>query len=469
MPPLRLSREELLDSMERTVVSDARRCVGIEWEKEAVDRSGRRLPFAGEGGIEALLRGLEQRHAWQAEHEGESLVGLSRDGAHVSLEPGGQVEFSSAPQRRLVDIEIDLRRHLSEIQDVTSGLDVLFLHTGFTPLQPCSEIEVIPKLRYRLMEEYLRGTGELAHQMMKGTTSVQLAFDFNSPEDCCAKFGAALGLSPVVTALVANSPLAEGTDTGCLSYRTRCWQRTDPRRTGLLDELRGGGLTVAAYLDWALSVPMMYYSRDGALQSAGGMTFNEWMQSGIDDYWPQPEDFDRHLTAVFPEVRLKSYLEIRGGDNGPIDRILGLAALWKGLLYDRFALGDARELEAELRGDGQPGLLDVAVEQGLEGSWQGRSLQLWAAELVDIAAEGLLQQSPDGPAEVAYLAPLQELVDAGRSPGRTVLEQWQAHDSAAQALAELAYPPLAQVPIISPEAGIIGRAAAEAARKGGSR
>ncbi len=469
MPPLRLSREELLDSMERSGVSDEQRCVGVEWEKEAVDKIGHRLPFAGDAGIEALLKALAQRHGWDPEYEGDHVIGLSRVDGSISLEPGGQVEFSSSPHRRLVDMEIDLRRHLGELQDVTSGLDVLFLHTGFTPIQSCSDIKVIPKQRYGIMESYLGDTGALAHQMMKGTTSVQLAFDFASPEDCCAKFSAALGLSPVVTALVANSPLAEGGEAGCLSYRTRCWQRTDPRRTGLLDELRSGGLTIESYLDWALGVPMMYYRRDGAFYSAAGLTFEQWMQDGIDGYWPQPDDFELHLTALFPEVRLKSYVEIRGGDNGPIERILGQAALWKGLLYDRFTLGDARELEAELRGDGQPGLLDVAVEQGLEGSWQGRSLQRWAAELVDIAAEGLLQQSPDGPAEVAYLAPLQELVDAGRSPARAVLERWHSHDNVGEALAELAYPPVSEVPIVSPEAGAIGGVAGGRARREGSR
>jgi len=189
---------------------------------------------------------------------------------------------------------------------------------------------------------------------------------------------------------------------------------------------------------------------------AKGLTFGQWMADGADGCWPGMSDFESHLTALLPEVRLKKYIELRGADNGSLARIMATAALWKGLLYDRFALGDARELAGELRADqsgSDDSLLDIALRHGLSGEFGGRSLQLWAAELVDIAAEGLMHQSPDGPAELAYLAPLQELVDTGRCPAESVLTRWREHKDPIQALADICYPPLAEIPAISPEAG----------------
>jgi glutamate--cysteine ligase len=470
--PLYLDREELLEYLQAACVPEARRCVGLEWEKEAVDSHGRRLPFHGEGGIEALLSSLARDYGWSEQREGEHVIALDRgsEGENITLEPGGQIEYASPPRRRLVDIEIDVRRHLGELQDVTSGWDAQFLQTGFTPVQICADIDLVPKARYQLMDEYLGATGDLSRHMMRGTTSVQVSFDFNSPDDCANKFQAALGLTPVVTALLANSPLAEGAANGFLSYRTRCWQRTDPARTGLLDELVSRSPSIEGYLDWALGVPMMFYRCEGTMRNAGGRSFGEWMKAGIDGQHPDLDDFELHLTSLFPEVRLKKYIELRGADNGSLDRILAIAALWKGLLYDRFALGDARELAAELGvGDAPPTLLDVAASQGLQGNWNGRSLQLWAAELVDIAAEGLMHQDPDGPAEVAYLAPLQELVDSGRCPARDVLDVWEGHEVAAEAIAELAYPPLQDIPAVSPEAGLVSRSVADVrARRAGS-
>jgi len=470
--PLYLDREELLEYLQAACVPEARRCVGLEWEKEAVDHQGMRLPFHGDRGIEGLLSALAGEYGWSEQHEGEHVIALKRgdEGENITLEPGGQIEYASPPRRRLVDIEIDLRRHLAELQDVTSDWNVHFLQTGFTPIQSCADIKLVPKARYQLMDEYLGATGDLSRHMMRGTTSVQVSFDFNSPEDCANKLEAALGLTPVVTALLANSPLSEGVANGFMSYRTRCWQHTDPARTGLLHELISRSPSIESYLDWALAVPMMFYRCDGAMHSAGGRSFDEWMKAGIDGQYPDLADFELHLTSLFPEVRLKKYIELRGADNGSLDRILAIAALWKGLLYDRFALGDARELAAELAaGDRPGGLLDVAVSQGLEGQWNGRSLQVWAAELVDIAAEGLMHQDPDGPAELAYLAPLQGLVDSGRCPARDVLAAWQSHGGAGEGLAELAYPPLQEIQATSPEAGLVSGSVADVrARRAGS-
>jgi glutamate--cysteine ligase len=453
---LRLSHIELLEYLRGSFVPEDKRRVGLEWEKEAVSSDGCRLPFDGEHGIESLLYGLSQDFGWQQEHEQGRLIALSRDAESITLEPGGQVEYATPPRRRLVDIEIDVRRHLGELQTVTDTWDAHLLETGFTPIQDCESIAVIPKGRYRIMDSYLRPRGQLAHEMMRGSTSVQVSFDYHSAQDCAQKLEATLGLTPVVTALLANSPLSKGRANDSLSYRTRCWQQTDPDRTGLLTLLKEGEYSFEAYLRWALSVPMMFMHREGQLVEAKGLTFGQWMEEGADGCWPGMDDFELHLTSLFPEVRLKKYIELRGADNGSLDHIMATAALWKGLLYDRFALGDARELEGELRA-GQTSsdeqLLDIALRDGLRGQFGGRSLQVWAAELVDIAAEGLMHQSPDGPAELAYLAPLQELVDTGLCPAEGVLARWERLEDPSQALADISYPPLADIPAISPEAG----------------
>jgi len=457
--PLRLTHEELLQYLHSSCVPEEERRIGLEWEKEAVDSRGMRLSFDGEQGVEAILKGMARDHGWQEHMEGARVVALQRDGESITLEPGGQVEYASVPRRRLVDIEIDIRRHLAELQSVTSGWDAHFLESAFTPVQDCEDIAVVPKARYEIMNSYLRPRGKLAHEMMRGSTSVQVALDYHSAQDCSYKLEAALGVTPIVTALLANSPLARGQANGALSYRTHCWQNTDPDRTGLLTALHDNGYSFEAYLDWALSVPMMFMTINSQFVEAKGLTFGQWMAEGADGCWPDMSDFELHLTSLFPEVRLKKYVELRGADNGSLANILAVAALWKGLLYDRFALGDSRELASELR-EGQDegdagGLLDLALREGLRGDYAGRSLQLWAAELIDIAAEGLMHQSPDGPAEVAYLAPLQELVDAGRCPAMALLEDWHEQGERAEAVAGFSYPPLAEIPAVSPEAGAL--------------
>ncbi len=455
---LRLTYEELLSFFESSCVPEDDRLVGLEWEKELVTTEGKRLSFEGEHGIEALLKGLANKHGWAEQFEKDRVVALTRGGESITLEPGAQVEYSTPPRRRLVDIEIDIRRHLGEVQHITDDWNTLVLETGFTPVQDCEDIVVVPKERYQIMDEYLRPRGQLAHAMMRGSTSVQVSFDYQSPGDAAQKLQVALSLSPIITALLANSPLAQGAPNGVLSYRTHCWRHTDPERTGLLAGLREGRYSFESYLDWALSVPMMFMRREGSTIPARGLTFKQWMTQGADGCWPDLSDFELHLTALFPEVRLKNFIELRGADNGSVGNIMATAALWKGLLYDRFALGDAREIADELQAQesGDEGaLLDIALREGLNGHFAGRKLQVWAAELVDIAAEGLMHQSPDGPAEVAYLAPLQELVDSGLSPAHNVLSQWSEQESTAEALKTISYPLLAEITATSPEAGAL--------------
>jgi glutamate--cysteine ligase len=446
-----LSRDLLIQWLRDACVPRERFRVGVEWEKEPVHRDGRRLGFFERGGIQDILRALAAQHGWEPVYEGPHLIALERATATVTLEPGGQLEISTAPHARLADIERELRKHLAELQDVTRSSDALFLQTAFTPLQPVRDIAFVPKSRYDVMAVYLADRGRLAHSMMKGTTSVQATFDFSSEDDCARKFRVAMALSPVVTALAADSPLVEGQAKGVMSWRARCWRATDPARTGLLESLQSG-FSFGAYVDWVLRVPMMFVYRDGRHTPASGVTFGDWLDRGGFGRAPDWADWEMHLTSVFPEVRLKKFLELRGADNGPLPQVLGIAALWKGLFYDDDALAAAEQVAGRIPLEQHSDLLDVAIEQGLEGRWEGRSLRAWAGLLLEIASAGLSRQAPDGPAEVAYLAALQDLATQGRSPAARVLELWNAKRDPRSFLAAVAYPSVSDIPWIAPSA-----------------
>ncbi len=449
-----VSRRDLLEWFEAACVPEADFRVGLEWEKEAVRRDGRRVPFDAADGIESILTRLSERFGWTPIREGEHVVALERDGAAITLEPGGQIEISTAPHRALAGIERALRRHLGELQDVTRGTDVLFLSTGFTPVQPIGAIPFVPKARYAVMRSYLatRGDGGLA--MMKGTSAVQVAFDFSSEADCARKFALAMALSPVVTALASSSPLVGGRPSGYHSWRARCWQHTDPARTGLLAELLDGPFTFARWVDWLLRVPMMFVRRGHDYVDAGGRTFGDWIRDGIDGQRPGMDDWELHLTSVFPEVRVKNFIEIRGADNGPLPHVLGIGALWKGLLYDAAALAEAEEVAAALPLAERATLWEVAAKDGLAGRHKGRSLRAWAGYLLEVASAGLQRQAPDGPAEVAYLAPLVEMARRGESAAVDTLRAWEATPDPRALVSALAYPAIVRIPPVAPSAGL---------------
>lgn len=429
--------------------------VGLEWEKEAVRRDGRRVRFDDADGIESLLVRLADRFGWVPHSEGDRVIALSRDGDTITLEPGGQVEISTAPHQRLAGIERALRRHLAELQSVTRGTDVLFLAAGYTPIARVAEIPFVPKARYGVMREYLGSRGALGHSMMKGTTSVQVTLDYESETDCARKFAIAMALSPVVTALAACSPFVEGKPSGYASWRARCWQQTDPDRTGLLGDLLARPFTFAGWVDWLMDVPMMFLRIGGRYVSAEGRTFGDWIRDGIQGTRPSIADFELHLTSVFPEVRVKNFIEIRGADNGPLPHVLGIAALWKGLMYDPEALGQAEEVAALLPMSDRDALWEVAAREALAGRHRGRSLRAWAGLLLEIASRGLQRQAPDGPAEVAYLAPLVELARRGESAAERATQALETTDADPRAIvASLAYPAVVRIPPVAPSAGL---------------
>lgn len=419
----RLTREALIEHFHAHAKVPSRFRIGAEWEKEALTPDGRRLPFFGDGGVQDVLRALVERFGWTPRPEGEHLVALERDGDTITLEPGAQVETSLRPLASVAEVEAGLRRHLAELHAVTPP-SITWSSLGFTPFQDIAEIPWVPKARYGIMGPYLARRGRLGHHMMKGTTSIQASFDYSSEADCARKLQASLALSPVATALFAHSPLAAGRPAGAMSFRALTWRETDPDRCGLLEDVVDASFTFERWVDYMLDVPMMFLKVHGRWHAAEGMPFRTWMERGFLGEYPDLDQWELHLTSVFPEVRLKRYVEIRSCDNVPFELLPAMPALWKGLLYDEVALGEALDLAASLPGPRERLGLAAATD-GLRGEWGARSLGDWARDLVDIAERGLGRQAAGGDDERRYLEPLRRRLDRdGGSPAEDAVAAW---------------------------------------------
>src|SRR5690606_5006414 len=341
------SREQLLGFL----TSGMRTCddwrIGTEHEKFGFRYDDLRPPgFDGEGGIEALLEGLVQ-YGWEPVREAGRTIALSRGQASVSLEPAGQLELSGAPLSTLHETCREAASHLLELRSVAEPLGVGFLGMGFQPLWKREDMPWMPKGRYAIMRRYMATVGNLGLDMMTRTATVQVNLDVASEADMVRKFRVGLALQPVATALFADSPFTQGRPNGFLSYRSHIWTDTDPDRTGMLDFVFEDGFGYERWVDYLLDVPMYFVYRDGRYIDVAGQSFRDFMDGrlpGLPGQKPTLQDWADHSTTAFPEVRLKKYLEMRGADSGPWNRICALPAFWVGLLYDDDALDEAWEL-----------------------------------------------------------------------------------------------------------------------------
>jgi glutamate--cysteine ligase len=352
--------------------------VGAEHEKFGF-RQGSWTPvsYDGDTGIRAMLEGLT-RFGWKPIVEAGHIIGLLKDGASVSLEPGGQFELSGAPLEDMHQICAETGRHLEEVKAVADELGLGFIGLGFSPLWRRDEVPVMPKGRYDIMRAYMPTKGGLGLDMMLRTCTVQSNHDFADEADMAAKFRVSLALQPVATALFANSPFVEGRPSGLLSTRANVWTDTDPDRTGMLDFVFADGFGFEAYAQYALDVPMYFAKRDGRYLDLSGRSFRAFMAGELSELpgeRPTLKDWNDHLTTLFPEVRLKTYLEMRGADAGPWSRICALPALWTGVLYDDDALAAAWDLCRGWTRDDRVRLRADAARVGLEAEVAGRPLQ----------------------------------------------------------------------------------------------
>ena len=402
--------------------------IGAEHEKFPF-RLGSHDPIAydGDDGILALMQGLK-RFNWQDVREGDVLIGLHRGGANVSLEPGGQFELSGAPLETIHDLHEETVQHLAEVRAVGQELGIGFLALGYTPVWTRAQVPVMPKGRYKIMRAYMPKVGKLGLDMMFRTCTVQANLDFSSEADMIQKFRVSLALQPIVTALFANSPFIEGKPSGFLSARANVWTDTDGDRTGMLDFVFEDGFGFDAYARWALDVPMYFAKRGHRYIDLSGRSFRRFIDGGLDEMPGERatmKDWSDHLTTIFPEVRLKQYLEMRGADCGPLERLSALPALWGGIFYDPAALDAAWELVKGWSAADRRQLRTDAARTGLKGSIGGRTMQAVAQDMLAIAREGLRRRarSREGLAdETSYLHPLDEIADSGVTPAERLLE-----------------------------------------------
>lgn len=392
------------------------------------------VPYYGDKGVHALLVGL-QRFGWKPVMEGDVIIGLERNGANVSLEPGGQFELSGAPLKTMHDICEETGGHLDEVKAVADELGLGFLGVGFSPEWKREDVPVMPKGRYVIMREYMPKVGNLGLDMMLRTCTVQANLDFESEADMVAKFRMSLALQPIATALFANSPFTEGKPNGFLSARANVWTDTDPNRTGLLSFVFEDGFGFERYAQYMLDVPMYFAKRGDRYIDLAGRSFRDFIDGKIEEVGGERatiKDWADHATTAFPEVRLKTYLEMRGADAGPWSRLCALPALWTGVFYDDAALAAAWDLAKDWTVEDREGLRRDVPRLGLKAKVAGRSVQDVARDFVAIAKSGLKNRAQLNGGfldETIYLGELEEIADSGITPAERLLEkfhgQWQ--------------------------------------------
>ncbi len=409
--------------------------IGTEHEKFCYSLDDfRPLPYEGERGIRALLEGL-QSFGWAPVTEDGNVIALAKNGASVSLEPGGQVELSGAPLKTIHDTCSEVHTHLDQIRQVMGPMNVAAMGLGFNPKWARADIPWMPKGRYKIMREYMPKKGSLGLDMMLRTCTVQVNLDFASEADMVKKFRVGLALQPVATALFANSPFTEGRPNGFLSFRSHIWTDTDPDRCGVLPFVFEDGMGFERYVDHVLDVPMYFVYRDGKYIDASGQSFRDFLDGrlpALPGEKPKMGDWADHLSTLFPEVRLKKFLEMRGADGGPWKSLCALPALWVGLLYDQGALDAAWDLVKDWSLEEHQYLRDEVPRQALHTPFRGKSLNAVANQAVEIAAQGLKARrrlDGQGDDESHFLSLLRSRVEREKSPAEYLLDdfhgRWQ--------------------------------------------
>lgn len=430
------NRQQLIQSLSAGGKPRADWRIGTEHEKFGfyIDGPGRDPalalqppPYEGERGIEAVLRGL-MPFGWQAVQERGALIGLTRDQASVSLEPAGQLELSGAPLQTIHQTCSEASGHLHEVKSVAEPLGIGFLGMGFQPKWTREQMPWMPKGRYRIMRQYMPKVGALGLDMMTRTCTVQVNLDFADEADMVKKFRVSLALQPLATALFADSPFTEGKPNGFLSYRSHIWTDTDAQRTGMLDFVFEDGFGFERYVDYLLDVPMYFVYRDGRYLDVAGRSFRDFLDGRLAELpgqVPILRDWFDHMTTAFPEVRLKTFLEMRGADGGPWNRICALPAFWVGLLYDDAALDAAWDLVRDFTPAERHALRDGVPRHGLKLPFRNGSVRDLALAALEIARAGLerrARRNAQDADEAIFLEPLLETALTNQTPAERKLD-----------------------------------------------
>lgn len=421
-------RDQLIELFVAAGKPPAQWRIGTEYEKVAVRRAdGHAVPFSGPRGIEALLRRLADRYGWEPVEEDGRIVALGGRKASVTLEPGGQLELSGQLCESVHCAAAELVEHIDEIVTIGDELDIAFLGLGMQPMTRVAEFERVPKRRYGIMWPHMARVGTLGQRMMTQTATVQVNLDYESEADAMLKTRVGMGITPLLTAMFANSPLCDGDLNGYASFRGHIWTDTDRARCGLLPFVFGSSAGFESYVDYALDVPMYFIVRGGEWFDMTALTFRQFWSGGYRGHRATLADWSAHLTTLFPEVRLKGYIELRGADSQAPDLMLAVPALAKGVFYDADCLLATWDLVKGWSWEERLDLYHAVHRQALQARIRRIQLAEIARELVAIALAGLHRQralNADGEDEAIYLERIEHLVKRGRCPADAIIEKW---------------------------------------------
>ena len=406
--------------------------IGTEHEKFAYHRDDfSYLPYEGDSGVRAMLDGLTE-FGWVPVLEKGNVIALTKpDGSAISLEPAGQLELSGAPVETIHQTCSEVHEHLKQVKQVANKLGVVFVGLGYRPEEQSAEIPWMPKGRYKIMREYMPKRGTLGLDMMQNTCTVQVNLDFETEKSMVQMFRVGLALQPIATSLWANSPFRNGKPSGFLSFRSHIWTDTDPDRCGTLPFVFEDGFGFERYVDYILDVPMYFVYRDGNYIDVSGQSFRDFMAGklpGLPGEYPTMKDWEDHLTTAFPEVRLKKFIEMRGADGGPWDRLCALPAFWVGLLYDEEARNSASDLIADWTQEEHEYLRSEVPRQALKTPFRGGTLQDIALETLKISHGGLRRRKrldSVGLDESHFLRPLCRIAESGLTPAEEMLAAYE--------------------------------------------
>jgi len=429
------SRDELVAYLEAGCKPRPDWRIGTEHEKIGFRRDDLRpVPYENERSIETLLQGVAERFGWEPVLEAGNIIGLKdpccEHGGSITLEPGGQFELSGAPLTNIHETCREVSTHLRQVREVADALDIGFLAIGFSPKWTLAETPVMPKQRYNIMRRYMPKVGRLGRDMMFRSATVQVNLDFSSEADMVQKLRVGLALQPLATAMFANSPFTDGKPNGFLSYRSELWRETDADRTGMLPFAFEDGMSFERYVDYALDVPMYFIKRGGEQVDVAGESFRAFMDGrlpALPGQRPTMADWSDHLTTLFPEVRLKHFLEMRGADSGPQPRLCALPAMWVGLMYDQTSLDAAWDLVKRWTNEQREALRAEVPRQGLNARLGRHTVGTLSREMLAIARHGLQTRDfrdPSGDDEASYLEPLESIVAENRTPAEWLLDKY---------------------------------------------
>jgi glutamate--cysteine ligase len=399
--------------------------IGTEHEKFPFLKDSRRpVPYEGKSSIRALLEGLRDSYGWQGVYEGEHIIALSDPNslANISLEPGGQFELSGAPLETVGETCVEISEHLKQVREIGDKLGIGFLGLGASPVWTRADTPIMPKGRYKIMAPYMDKVGTMGRDMMFRTCTVQVNLDYSDEADMVKKLRTSIALQPLATALFANSPFLEGKPNGYQSFRSHVWTDTDNARAGMTPFVFEDGMSIERYVEYALDVPMYFAMRDGKYLNTAGESFRKFLEGKLPQLpgeKPNMKDWADHLTTIFPEVRLKKYLEMRGADSGLQDKLCALPAFWVGLLYDQASLDAAYDLIKLSTEAQRQSMRDEVAVKGLHAQLMGRTLLDLGREVLKIARAGL---DARGMSESTFLNVLDDEVARDKTKAQELLD-----------------------------------------------